>query len=131
MLKTKVLLDSDAWNRGYNPALTFEKSDKLIHITRKVLSCSPKSQHRRIILEIGIQISLIRSFSKPRWNFQNENWLKFKADLDNCIRWNTPKNGNYKRLVGAVLHLVRTNIPRGYRKECITGWSMKYESIYK
>jgi hypothetical protein len=63
---------SGRWNKGYNPDLCFVTRDsehRLLGTIRTVLPAFPPSQHRPVILNIGLQVPIIPSIPKPRWNF--------------------------------------------------------------
>lgn len=77
------------WQRNYNPALCFVSSNsnnQPTHALRQVLQGFPHSQHRPVIVELGLQISVIHSISKPRWNFAKASWMRFSNELDACLR---------------------------------------------
>lgn len=91
--KDKCTFFSAAHRRGYNPDLCFVSTDDEgipLQITRKVLPCFPRSQHRPIIYEIGLQIPLINSVPRPRWNFRKADWNPFGIELDDAIRFIPP-----------------------------------------
>ncbi|XP_072381681.1 uncharacterized protein [Diabrotica undecimpunctata] len=111
---------SAVWKREYNPDLCFvstnEKNQPLA-TSRTVLPDFPHSQHRPVVIEVGIKIPIITSFSRPRWNFKKADWTTFTERLDKSLGWITPTRENYIRFVGAVISTVKKTIPRGYRKE--------------
>lgn len=97
---------SGRWNRGYNPDLCFisENSNRRpLGCNRQVFNAFPNSQHRPVIAQIGLQIPVINSVPKPRWNFRKANWAKFTAQLDDNIRWIPPEIKNYDRFLGIIL----------------------------
>lgn len=61
------------WSKYYTTDLSiFSKyflSDNTM-VTRNVLGNFPNSQHRPVVLDYGLQIPLIRSIPKLRWNFR-------------------------------------------------------------
>lgn len=63
---------SARWQSETNPDLCLVITDihniPMLH-TRKVLSGFPHSQHRPVLLNIGIQLPLLTTTQKPRWNF--------------------------------------------------------------
>jgi len=71
-VKSRVTFHSARWNRDYNPDLCFVSKDEegsplVTH--KNVLTGFPHSQHRPVVIEIGIDIHYINSIPKPRWNF--------------------------------------------------------------
>ena len=100
-------------------------------VGRKVLGAFPHSQHRPVLISMGITIPLVRSFPRPRWNFSRADWDAFTARLEQCIRFIPPTIRNYDRFTKLVLSSAKLFIPRGYRKEYIPGWSQDCEDLYK
>lgn len=132
--KERNTFKSRTWNTESNPDLAFVSTNEKcqpLPMSRCVLKEFPKSQHRPVILEMGIQIPIIKSFPKPRWNFQKADWNSFKADLDKCLGWVPPVAANYNRFVGAIISTAKKHIPRGFRKEYIPGWSEQSEQLYQ
>lgn len=79
-------LQSVAWEGGghaYNPDLCFISTDnnnQPVATTRKVLLEFPHSQNHPVLIEIGVSIPVIRSFSRSRWNFQKIDWEAFSKN---------------------------------------------------
>ncbi|KAL1448470.1 hypothetical protein WDU94_013986, partial [Cyamophila willieti] len=124
---------SAAWKKDYNPDLCFVSTgpnDQPLATTRLVIPNFPRSQHRPVILEIGISIPIISTVHKPRWNFRKAKWDVFQQHLDNCLKWIQPTVKNYKRFCGAVTKSAKKAMPRGYRKEYIPGWNEGCEALY-
>lgn len=119
--------------KDYNPDLCFttrNDNGQTPPIRRIVLNDFPRSQHRPIINTIGIQIPIVNSVQKPRWNFQKANWESYSRPLDDCIRWIKPKTENYDRFVGLVIGIAKKHISRGHRKDYIMGWNQESEELY-
>jgi exonuclease III len=132
--KDRGTFRSAAWNREYNPDLCFvtqNRNNQPPQTSRYVLGEFPHSQHRPVIVEVGIQIPIIRSIPRPRWNFKKANWQEFTQDLDKVVRWIPPVSENYDRFVKAVIATAKRKIPRGFRKEYIPGWSNDCEQLYQ
>lgn len=132
--KDRNTFKSAAWSREYNPDLCFVSSDdngRPLPTTRKVLNDFPHSQHRPILVEIGISIPLITSFPRPRWNFGKADWGSYSDRLDKCVGWIPPTANNYERFCGAVIATAKKCIPRGYRKAYIPGWNETSEDLYQ
>lgn len=124
---------SATWQREYNPDLCFVTSDNKgqpLPAVRRILGDFPRSQHRLVLVEIGLSIPLITSFPRPRWNFNKANWTKFTSELDKCIRWIPARSVCYNRFVGLVTSIAKKYIPRGYRKEYIPGWNEQSDVLY-
>lgn len=132
--KERGTFRSARWRRDYNPDLCFVSSNERnepITASRKVLKSFPHSQHRPVIVSVGVSIPIIESIPKPRWNFQKANWQKYQQEVDANLRWIPPKRCNYKRFVGVVNAAAKRCIPRGFRKEYIPGWNDNIEQLYR
>lgn len=71
--KDKKTFYSRAHKKDYNPDLCYVSCDNEgipIPVTRYVLPVFPNSQHRPILHHIGHEIPIVKSFPRPRWNFQ-------------------------------------------------------------
>jgi len=71
--KDRKTFHSGRWNRGYNFDLCIVSKNKnriAIPAYRFVLNNIPRSQHRPILVNVGIQISIVKTIQKPRWNFR-------------------------------------------------------------
>jgi hypothetical protein len=124
---------SARWRRDYNPDLCIVSQDseyKPLGTTRSVLHSFPRSQHRPVILDVGIQIPLSMTIQKPRWNFQKANWNEFSQQVDRNLRWVSPSVFNYHRFVGVIKAVAKRTIPRGFRKEYIPCWSAETNTLY-
>lgn len=132
--KDRGTFRSARWRQEYNPDLCFVSSNdrnQPLPSSRSVLRNFPNSQHRPVKITIGVTIPIVESIQKPRWNFQKANWPKFQQEVDANIRWIAPRRKNYNRFVGIISAAAKRNIPRGYRKEYIPGWSNDLEQLYK
>ena len=132
--KDKCTFFSAAHRRGYNPDLCFVSTDDEgipLQITRKVLPSFPRSQHRPIIFEIGLQIPIIHSVPRPRWNFRKADWNRFGTELDAAVRFIPPVAKNYDRFNKLVIKIAKKCVPRGYRKEYIPCWNEDSDRLYE
>lgn len=131
--KDKSTFFSARWRRGYSPDLCFcscERSSGPMPTRRKVLGAFPHSQHRPVLISMGTQVPIVRSFPRPRWNFSKADWQAFSSRLEQGIRFIPPLIGNYDRFTNLVLSTASKCIPRGYRKEYIPGWSRECEDLF-
>lgn len=125
--------NSARWRRGYSPDLCFCSCDRSLRsmpASRKVLDAFPHSQHRPVLVSIGIQVPLVRSFPRPRWNFNKADWGTFRSRLEKGIRFIPPNIKNYDRFTKLILSTAKVCIPRGFRKSYIPGWSQESEDLY-
>lgn len=124
--KDRGTFHSARWNQDYSPDLCFASSNFITpvpRIRRQVLQDFPHSQHRPVIYKIGIQIPVIHSTPRPRWNFQKADWKTYAKYIDANIRWVQPEPQNYSRFIGLIKAAAKRTIPRGFRKEYIPGWN--------
>lgn len=131
--KDKKTFLSKIWNTETNPDLCFVSSDNEgfpLQVTREVLPAFPNSQHRPIILEIGMNIPVITSVPRPIWNFQKANWNQYASLMDSAIRFIPPNPQNYNRFTKLVINTAKKCIPRGYRKEYIPCWNEDSDRLY-
>ncbi|XP_072392207.1 uncharacterized protein [Diabrotica undecimpunctata] len=132
--KDRGTFRSAVWRREYNPDLCFVTIDNKgqpLAASQRVMPDFPHSQHRPVLIKIGISISIIRSFPRPRRNFKKSNWSAFTSNLDKCLGWIPLKSQNYGRLTGAIITSAKATIPRGYRKDYIPGWTEQSEKLYE
>jgi len=74
------------------------------------MSDFPNSQHRPILIEIGLQIPLINSTPYPRSNFNKAAWEDYANELDKCIRFIPPKRSNYNRFLGFTIAIAKKHM---------------------
>lgn len=87
----------------------------------RLLTTSHIAKHCPILIDIGISIRLITSFSHPRWNFNKVDWTPYIEGLDKCLR---------KGLLGQWF-LQPKNVYTGDTAEHILGWNEKSEELYE
>jgi len=76
---------------------------------RNVLTDFPHSQHRPVVIEIGVDIHYINSIPKPRWHFQKANWPAFTKTLDDSVRRIPPTNENYHRFFKLIISTAKNS----------------------
>jgi hypothetical protein len=131
--KDRKSFHSARWQRDYNPDLCFVTSnnnDEPLRTSRCVLNDFPHSQHRPVLITVGIQIPLSHTIQKPRWNFQKADWKTFRNQVEQTVRWIPPTSNNYQRFVGAIKSAAKKFIPRGFRKEYTTCWSSTTNNLF-
>lgn len=82
--KEKGTFRSARWSKDLSMASRYSLSDNTM-VTRRVFGNFPHSQHRPVVLDYGLQIPLIRSLPKPRWNCRKADWGKYDKELDHII----------------------------------------------
>lgn len=131
--KDRVTFYSRAHRREYNPDLCFVSTDSEgwpLHVTKKVLPAFPNSQHRPVVIEVGISVPIISSVPRPRWNFQKANWKSYQSKLDAAVRFIPPEPKNYDRFTNLIITTAKQTVPRGYRKEYIPCWNEDSDRLY-
>jgi len=122
--KEKGTFHSARWQKDYSPdlcILTKKSMTDSTTATRTVLDNFPHSQHRPVLIDYGLQIPIVRSIPKPRWNFKLAKWDEYAKDLDRIVKWIPPISCNYDRFCKAIKKIAAKHIPRGYRKTYIPG----------
>lgn len=116
-----------------NPDLCFVSGDSEgipLPVTREVLPAFPNSQHRPVIIEVGLSIPIVTSVPRPRWNFQKANWNQFSRLVNSAVRFIPPLQQNYNRFSSLVISTAKKCVPRGYRKEYIPCWNEDSDRLY-
>lgn len=117
---------SARWNRSYTPDLSLisKNTDGSAQTaSRNILRGFPNSQHRPIVIDIGLKMPLVRADGKNRWNFYKADWINYALTIDRIILRIPAQASNYERFVGLVKSTATKTIPRGHR-QCVTpGWS--------
>lgn len=133
-IKDRGTFKSARWNKNYNPDLCVVSRDPNCVqslANRTVLSGFPHSQHRPVLLRYGLEIPLIQSIPRPRWNFFKGKWTMFASLLDNELKSIVPSVNNYINFANAVYKTAQKTIPRGYRISYIPGWDRHCDELYK
>ena len=120
---------SARWRQDYSPDLCWVSSTKYhpYPTTCTVLGNFPRSQHRPIIIHLGLQLPSITSARKPRWNFRKADWAGFTELLERSVVTIPSRiisiEEAYSRFRRAVFKAAITTISRGFRpiyKPCIS-----------
>lgn len=125
---------SRAHRKGYNPDLCFVSADSEgfpIQVSKTVMPSFPSSQHRPVIYDVCIQIPIVTSVPRPRWNFRKVDWHQYSEKLDTAIRFIPPLANNYDRFTRLVISTAKKCIPRGYRKEYDPCWNEDTDRLYE
>lgn len=101
-----------------------------ITATRRILRGFPNSQHRPIIIDVGLKLPLIRLDERNRWNFGKADWEKFSETIDSTILRIPANASNYHRFLGLIIFSAKQSIPRGHRNVIIPGWSKESQELF-
>jgi hypothetical protein len=117
--KQRGTFHSARWSKDYSPDLCWVSSigGHSQPASQTVLNDFPRSQHRPLLIHIGLQLPVIHCSSKRRWNFRKADWEKYADTLERsvvtiparCI----PVEEAYRRFQGAVFKAASLSIPRG------------------
>ena len=83
--KDKGTFRSARWNKEYTPDLVFvskNNNGNPLPATREILKAFPHSQHRPIKIKTGIQIPMLNTIPKPRWNFKKADWKSYAEEIN-------------------------------------------------
>uniref|UniRef100_H3ALS0 Endonuclease/exonuclease/phosphatase domain-containing protein n=1 Tax=Latimeria chalumnae TaxID=7897 RepID=H3ALS0_LATCH len=122
---------SACWQKEYSPDLCFTTSDSKGRPlnSRKILKNFPHSQHRPSILHVGIEVPIVNSVPKPRWNFRKASWPTFTSIVEETIQRIPPSPNNYRHFAQLLKVAATKSIPRGYRTEYMPCWSKESERL--
>ena len=112
--------------RTFSPDLVFATKDENLRpvpVVREVLNDFPRTQHRPILLKVGIQIPTPESVPLPRWNFRKADWFAYAQQVDNECEGIAPRQENLDLFTRVILRSARDNIPRGFRRNYIPCWT--------
>lgn len=124
---------SARWNRSYTPDLCFVSKNidgSAQPATRRILRGFPNSQHRPIVVEIGLKVPFVRADKKNRWNFNKADWTKFAQIIDQTVTRIPARAFSYDRFVGLIKHAANKSIPRGHRESITPGWSDDCKELF-
>lgn len=94
------------------------------------MGTSPNSQHRLILIKIGLNLQAHISLPLLRWNFKKANWQKFGKYVEEVVN-RIPKNSkSIDCFASLLLKAAKKNIPKGYRKFYITGWDEQSKNLF-
>lgn len=123
--KQRGTFHSARWRRDYTPDLCWVSSINGCPQPSSivVLGDFPHSQHRPSVLHVGLQLPVINSMPRNRWNFRKADWDGFQAATERSIPL-IPVNTisvdeAFQRLLGAIHKAAHASIPRGFRRAYI------------
>lgn len=130
--KDKRTFHSNVHGTETNPDLCFVSENLHQNNASKtnVLDNFPRTQHRPLVLKLGLAIHIVHSLNKPRWNFSKAHWNNFSTEMEHVIKFIPPQIENYQRFVNLTKSIAKKHIPRGFRKHYIPGWSRSSEELY-
>lgn len=74
-----------------------------------------------VVIEAEMQILLIESFPRPRWNFQTVDLMAYTKKLDTCTHFIQPKSKHY--FVILMLAIANKHLSRSYSREYMPHWN--------
>lgn len=118
----------------YSPDLSIVSTDTtevFPKTIRSVLDKFPYSQHRTVVVDWERKIPIVHTIQKLRWNFNKANWENFSKELGLIIKWIPHEIEACDYFTNAIIAVAKKNIPRGFRRDNIPGWSEYCEEIYE
>lgn len=110
--------------------ITLDDDGILLPAGRSIIGSFLNSQHRVIMIKIGLSFQLNSSRPISRWNFRKANWEQFKVYIEKNIN-RIPRCMNaLPRAQKLLFKAAKINIPRGFRKNFIPGWTAESEELY-
>ena len=129
--KDKGTFTSRTWGTT-NPDLCFVSSDRTgraLPTQRTILNRFTKSQHRPVVINVGLQIPILRSTPIPRWNLRKAHWDVYREYVEKVVPRIPPSVSNYERFSKLTITAARKAIPIGARKTYIPGWSDECQTL--
>uniref|UniRef100_H3A720 Endonuclease/exonuclease/phosphatase domain-containing protein n=1 Tax=Latimeria chalumnae TaxID=7897 RepID=H3A720_LATCH len=117
--------------REYNSDLILVSTDRdgvPIRASRHVFPVFPHSQHKPVIIHVGIEILMMVVKRVPRCNLGKVAWDSFEAKMEK-IRGIPPTPKNYDCFVVLLISAGKNNIPRGHRKGYIPCWTLNCKNL--
>uniref|UniRef100_H3AA22 Endonuclease/exonuclease/phosphatase domain-containing protein n=1 Tax=Latimeria chalumnae TaxID=7897 RepID=H3AA22_LATCH len=96
-----------------------------------VLDTFPHSQHRPVIIHIGLEVPIITSAPIQRWNLRRADWPAFTAAIKETIGHLSVTSENFECFIKLLKKIAKKNIPRGYRSSFTLGWSPESETLLR
>lgn len=123
--KQRGTFHSARWKKDYSPDLCWASSLNGTPYTTQILILDdfPHSYHRLLLVHIGLQLPVINSPRKMRWNFHKANWKKFSETLDRSAAiiplHTTTVDEAYNCFCSAIFKAAHTASPQGYGPLCV------------
>jgi len=109
--------------------VTKNQNEQPLLLKRIILHKVPKSQHRSIVLDVGITFPRIGKPEMPRWNLQKADWRMFTKYVEENINRIKILPQNYERFVKPIKKVAHIAIPRDYRLNYIPCWTKECEIL--
>lgn len=112
------ILKTSTQHKGILTCSVFRKS---IRLTSGFLQKSSYlfSQHKSILVNIGVVIPFNRISLVPRWNFKKADWNKLKIEVDAAIQPLPLITNNYRKCVNMLHQAAKNCFLRGFRKHYV------------
>lgn len=108
--------ESGRWGTTTSPDLCFvtrDKDDQPLRVSRQILPKFPKSQHKPVVIDIGVNFPRINNPEMPRWNLRKARWADYTKYMEENINRIPPIPENYSRFVKLIKKAAALAIPRG------------------
>lgn len=109
--------------------VTRDKDDQPLRVSQQILPKIPKSQHKPVVIDIGVNFPRINNPEMPRWNLRKTRWAEYTRYMEENINRIPPSPKNYSRFVKLIKKAAALAIPRGHRQNYIPCWSKECDSL--
>lgn len=83
------------------------------------------------MIKVGLNFQLNSPRPIPRWNFRKANWDQFKGYIEKNINRIPRYICALPRFQKLLVKAAKINIPRGFKRNYLPGWSAESEELYK
>uniref|UniRef100_H3APE4 Endonuclease/exonuclease/phosphatase domain-containing protein n=1 Tax=Latimeria chalumnae TaxID=7897 RepID=H3APE4_LATCH len=132
--KQKGTFHSAWWRKDYMPDLCFVSMvsrGSPFPVSQLVLDTFPHSQHRPVIIHIGLKVPIITSAPIPCWNLRRADWPAFMAATEEMIGHLPATPENFEHFTKLLKKVAKKNIPHGYRSFFTLCWSPESETLLR
>ena len=128
---------SARWKKDYSPDLCWVTTVNAHsqQVSSTVFGDFPHSQYRPTLIHVGLQLPVVHSSNKLRWNFRKANWFLYSdlayRSIPTILVWYTPVEEYYKRFCQAIFKAASKSVPRGRRPIYIPCLDAECEKLLK
>ncbi|KAL4092463.1 hypothetical protein QTP88_026964 [Uroleucon formosanum] len=125
---------SGRWGTSTSPDLCFVSmgpTGRPLSVNRRIGKQFPKSQHKTVAIDVGINLPRVNNPELQRWNIRKANWSAYSKYVEDNINRIEPLPENYYRFVKLIKSAACKSIPRGHRKNYIPCWNKECEDLLK
>ncbi|VVC34569.1 Endonuclease/exonuclease/phosphatase [Cinara cedri] len=120
------------WGTTTSPDLCFvtrDNDNQPLRVSRQILPKFPKSQHKPVVIDIGVNFPRINNPEMPRWNLRKARWVDFTKYMKENINRIPPTPKTYSRFVKLIKKAAVLAILRGHRQNYIPCSNKECDSL--